>query len=207
MTCTSCGANLRDDARICLNCGEIMRVASSEPAVAVDARSLGIPVWLGPGQSRDSGSSIRSGRFPRLMAAFIDLVIINVISAPVFLLFFGDRVEAAARSGSFEPDWTLWAVNIGLIALYLVIFPLTPLRGTPGKRLLGMRVVDSEGQPLDFGLAFMRSFWQIFFLTIAFPLAAIFALFGVVAVIIAFVFLIGDGGSPWDSIAGTRVVD
>ncbi len=207
MTCSGCGTRLRDDARICLGCGEVVRVKTTAPTVPVDARGLGIPVWIGAGHSTDNGTSVRAGRFPRIMAVIVDLVIVNLVTAPIYLLFFRDRLDALSSHTTGEVDWLLTGLSLGFLGTYLVVFPLTKLRATPGKHLFGMRVVDSDGDPITIGQSLTRSFFLIVFLTVVFPLAAMFAAFGAIGAAAGFIFIIGDGGSPWDSLAGTRVID
>ena len=207
MTCIACGSTLRDGARACLSCGEIVRASPAASTRPSDPRALGLPAWFGLEERARRPAVIRTGRLPRLMAALVDVIIYSVATAAIDLAFFRDRLQVSATNPDFEPDWLLWGVSITLAFVYLVGFPFTPLRGTPGKWMFGLHVVESDGAPLTLDLAFKRSLWQMVFLVIIFPLAAIFALFGVIAVAIAFIILIGDGGSPWDSLAGTCVVD
>ena len=96
------------------------------------------------------------GFWLRLVAAIVDGCILGVITIPIGLLagFFG-------AMGNIDELW----VNIGLRVISFVAgFIYTGLffkhRGaTPGKLLLGLRVVDSDtGLYIGFGKTFLREY-------------------------------------------------
>ena len=93
-------------------------------------------------------------RGARLGAAIIDALILLVVLLPA--MFFGgyfSAVMAAAQAGE-TPSFGLVAMwgGIGLV-LFVVVqgYPLSTTAQTWGKRLLGIKIVDMEGNKPPFG--------------------------------------------------------
>jgi uncharacterized RDD family membrane protein YckC len=89
---------------------------------------------------------------------------------------------------------------------YHVVFPVTRWQGTPGKKLLGLRITGLDGERINICQSFMRHLGFSVFWWLMVPLMLFIGVL-VLAVPIAALWLMGDGRSPWDSMAGTRVVD
>ena len=106
--------------------------------------------------------------------------------------------------------WIILAVAgafVALGAIYHIAFPASAWQATPGKKFIGLRVTTLEHERLTLVQAMGR--WaalQVCF-CIVFPLAAMVAVLGCIAVPLAFLILMGDGRSPWDAMVGTQVVD
>lgn len=202
---------MRDDQRICLSCGELVkqRVAASERLQVAPA---GVPSWIAFEGAQGRGSAVfPAGRIQRILAALIDAVIVGVIAYALSLVI-GEAVTAeGSLAANEQPEITVhWARLIPVAAmgaLYYIVFPATRWQGTPGKRLLGLRIVTVEHLPISIFQSFARYFCMQVCWLIVFPLAAMVALFGLIAVPVAFLILMGGGRSPWDWMAGTMVVD
>ena len=106
----------------------------------------------------------------RILAHIIDGFIVGLGGIPGFILMFvgiGLAASTADRSGRMSDDATAGAVGIlflsyaviflGVIGLWLYNCYLLGRDGaTIGKRLMKIKVLDAQGQPLGFGKAFLR---------------------------------------------------
>ena len=93
MTCPSCGSNLRDDARICLSCGEMVR-AKVAPAERMQTAPAGVPSWIAlDAQANGRPVSYPASRLQRIVAAGVDAV---VIAIPLVLLGLASGQSVAA---------------------------------------------------------------------------------------------------------------
>jgi len=122
-----------------------------------------------PGYGAPMGAAYASvGK--RILAHIIDGFIVGLGSIPgVILMFVGVGLAAstASPSGRMSDDAAAGAVGIfllayaviflGVIALWLYNCYLLGKDGaTIGKRLMKVKVLDAQGQPLGFGKAFLR---------------------------------------------------
>jgi uncharacterized RDD family membrane protein YckC len=133
-----------------------------EPAFMRPEPPVGGPVG-GPVTFELAGWGSRFG------AWILDAIIIGVLFIPCLLIAGGigldlgtssassSSVNFSARDGQF----------LGIIAIYLLLVllyaPLTMAKmqgSTPGKRIVGIRVVRADGQPVTFGYAVLRE-WVI----------------------------------------------
>ena len=207
MECPACGSSMRDDQRICLACGELVkrRVAADDRLQAVPA---GVPAWIAfdATVATPSGAYLGASRLQRIFAALIDGAILSAVSFAIVALIGGEVVSTNDEGLVSEFDWMRIALLTAVGAAYSVVFPLTSWRGTPGKKVLGLEILSMDNEPLTFLQSFGRWLaFQVCFCVVL-PLVAFIAVFGIIAVPIAFLFLMGDGRSPWDAMAGTRVV-
>jgi uncharacterized RDD family membrane protein YckC len=109
-----------------------------------------------------------AGFWLRFCAAFIDNIIIQ---APFWILSVVIEVTnppTAGPGGVATPTGANAALNCGAGLLNLLVFWLYyafqesgPHQATLGKRLVGVKVVDVNGQPLSFGHATGRTFAKI----------------------------------------------
>lgn len=125
--CKSCGHENIPGARFCANCGAVLAVVESpKPVVSPSSAEPEVAVEY-------MGFGIRFG------AAIIDIVLIGIIS----VLF---RLTPAGMFGLSVP--VLWL-------LYNWLF--TGLKGqTPGKMVVGIKVVDARGNKPGLGTAALR---------------------------------------------------
>jgi uncharacterized RDD family membrane protein YckC len=118
----------------------------------------------------ENSSPVRyAGFFSRFIAFGVDLVIVNLASflVTVFLgwitSFFGFDTTISELGGGWSWLNTLQQLILLVGALFTTLFSLVyflffwVLVGfTPGKGLMGLRVVRLDGQPLTLGPAFLR---------------------------------------------------
>lgn len=111
------------------------------------------------------------GFWIRLAALLIDGVILGAISAAIFgtgaSLDNGWTVDAAPIA-YHPPGPAAHGTNLLADWLYFAIFEASPWSATPGKKLLGMVVVDLEGRRIGFGRATLRYFAKILSMLILF---------------------------------------
>jgi uncharacterized RDD family membrane protein YckC len=123
--------------------------------------------WTRPGRRGDGGRRreivtpegvpihvVLAHRGDRMMAFMIDLlIIIGIVIVAVLLALLAVAGEAS---------WT-WVLSFVLVlmfflrAFYFIFFELRSRGRTPGKRLLGLRVVDRRGGRLQAGAIFARN--------------------------------------------------
>lgn len=221
MTCPCCGSNFRDDARMCLECGEVIRarVASGERLVA--APVAGVPSWMALEAQAATGIDMPAGRAPRFFAYALDCIIVGMVLVPIYLMFSGEGIATpGTNGGTFDVDIPAWIGVWVIQALYAIVFPASKLQGTPGKKLVGLRIVDARGEPPNIGQSAVRAIAQaLFFGGIpllafgmllgagAFPHLLVLAILLPITIPIALFILVGGGSSPWDAVAGTRVLE
>ena len=123
--------------------------------------------------SQQSGTKY-GGFWLRLCAYIIDWVILagmNYIALWVLAILIGGGEEIALQSRHMDPnqmtdDQLAWPlilsmtlVSIAIPWLYYTLFESSSLQATPGKRALGLKVVDLLGKRISFGRANAR-FWS-----------------------------------------------
>jgi len=148
----------------------------------------------------DFAESSLAGRGERLGAAIIDTIILLVIMLP--LMFFGGYWQVAMSAGGEVPFLTtvLWAL-VGLAVFVAVQWvPLNANGQTWGKRMLGIRIVDMDGdKPPIVQLICLR------YLPI--QLASNIPVIGIVVALVNVLLIFrADRRCGHDLIAGTQVV-
>jgi uncharacterized RDD family membrane protein YckC len=139
--CPQCGAALAEGAQFCGSCG--YRLSSdASPEAASEASDLNYQVV---------------GR--RIVAALIDfvplVVAFLVIAATVGNLGENDRGEFRADVGT---GGTFLLLLVGY-AYYIAFEALTA--ATPGKMVMGLKVVKANGEPYSFGAVLGRNLLRI----------------------------------------------
>ena len=87
-------------------------------------------------------SGPRAGFFPRLGAYIVDVIIVGI----VYLIVWAIAGDVAAT-----------VVGLVVSIAYYIYFEGGPSGQTPGKKLLGIRVIDfATGAPLGYSKAFIR---------------------------------------------------
>lgn len=99
---------------------------------------------------RMAGPVLRSGAY--LIDFLIRVAVLLVVG--ICLLFAGVAIGGQAAIGGWLLSWFL------LDWLYPVFFEAGKRGGTPGKRILGLRVVQSTGSPITLGQAVVRNFMR-----------------------------------------------
>ena len=103
-----------------------------------------------PQRARPAANAITGyvGLFKRSIAWFIDLMIVSMVATPV-LAISSEAGESGLLSFIiiFPGQWLYWA-----------FLESSPWQATLGKKLLGMIVVEEDGEPLTFAQANLRAF-------------------------------------------------
>jgi len=121
-----------------------------------------------------------AGFFYRFGAFLVDSILFGVffwIVSQVIGLFMGTRITRIMQLSGFNPGspgippeligslvdlfFVTLVVNLVLSWLYFASFESSSMQATPGKRLLGMKVTDLDGDPISFGMATGRFLGKI----------------------------------------------
>lgn len=93
---------------------------------------------------------------PRYLARLVDIVFVFTLSGAVYSLIFALYMGTSPMSAFPDNPWLMPIVITGsqplLDALIAAVFG-----NTPGKALLGIRVIDGRGKPLSFVRYFLRN--------------------------------------------------
>ncbi|MBK8559651.1 RDD family protein [Candidatus Amarobacter glycogenicus] len=133
MECGECGSSIRDEARVCLSCGEIVRrrVAAADRLQAIPA---GVPHWIAFDDPRGAEVGFYgASRVQRILAGLIDALILGAIA---FALSFVVGREAATLNsdGTVTFDCARIVPFVALGAIYHIAFPASAWQATPGKK-------------------------------------------------------------------------
>jgi uncharacterized RDD family membrane protein YckC len=93
------------------------------------------------------------GFWRRFVAISIDSIIIDLFTLVLFLI--GNRIVPTDNSFAYAVIIPYYGMALLLNAAYFTYFHGTTGQ-TPGKWLLGLRVVQTDGAPLTPGIAFLR---------------------------------------------------
>ena len=144
-----------------------------------------------------------AGRGERLLAAIIDGLLLMALMLP--LMFVGGYWQAGMEAGMrgesvpFGLQLMWLAIGFGVFALVQGI-PLSRTGQTWGKRLLGIKIVDLDGEKPQLGRLLALRYLPV---QLATGIPFIGGLIGVVNVLLIFR---GDRRCGHDLIAGTQVV-
>ncbi|WP_237066884.1 RDD family protein [Microbulbifer guangxiensis] len=135
----------------------------------------------------------------RIVARWLDLVILGNIGS--FLLGFLWVLFGGEISDEFT-DSLLFSALLGFFAMMLLDAPCTKIWGrTPGKMLLGLRVISSNEEDISWGRAWKRAL-LVWVRGLSFGIPLLFLLTSAVAMRK----VVKTGLSSWDSSACTKVV-
>ena len=150
-TCPSCGAT-NYGTIFCTSCKKPLRGSLSTPSGMIGVQF-----------TRKEQPAVRAGFFRRLAAFALDWLTLSIIA---------DIVRFAYRIGSgTDPGMAHLDIALFLSAVFFILY-FTLLTGeggqTLGKMLLGIRVQRTDGSPVGYGRAFMRTLGygvSVFFMT------------------------------------------
>jgi len=166
MFCQACGMEVASAYKICPNCGgrdiqiqqpphkpQVVPAAQSSPQVGA------IPIHSVAVQSNISPSVYVYASFWRRLGGYlidyivlfliIDLPMIGLLS--ILGISWGDELSLTVNG------WWILISFVG-VTLYHVLLESGSKQSTFGKRMLGMKVVDTNGQRISFGRAVGRFF-------------------------------------------------
>ena len=130
MFCQQCGRELPINANFCQGCGK--PVGGS---LLIDGNRYG-GFWI------------------RWIAATIDGVFLLI---PTLLISFLYRNALPAEASALV-EFIIWMALLMIWWVYTAAFHSSPMQATPGKRLLGLRLIDYEGNRVSFARASGRYF-------------------------------------------------
>lgn len=96
---------------------------------------------------------VYAGFWRRLAAYLIDGVVLNVAGFFGFAVLFAIIPEL--------PQWTVTLISHIAVWLYFAFLESSLSQATLGKRALGLRVADEQGQRIGFGRATARHFGRL----------------------------------------------
>ena len=134
MFCTQCGADIPADARYCKSCGaQIDSVTIDVNAHQPDVEYAGF--WI---------------RFGAYVLDFLIFLIPVAVLMFFLAIFFNMSLEDAE-------------VIVGLIGFFVIAAfeSSDKMQGTPGKKILGLRIVDTHGETISYGRALGRSLAKV----------------------------------------------
>jgi len=150
MFCPQCGANNSQEAKFCASCGAQLALAA-DPAIKQPANSATTPKF--------------AGFWLRTLAAVIDGVLCQLATF-IIMLPFGFVLDAsmAGRSSLSESD-IVAAEFLGVVLsvlpqwLWFTIPESSKWQATIGKKIVGLKVTDENGERIGFGKANGR-YWS-----------------------------------------------
>ncbi|MBX3687791.1 RDD family protein [Dokdonella sp.] len=115
-----------------------------------------------------AGATIHAGFWRRCAALGIDGLLIGLVLAGIQVMLLSGTLVHALQGGRVE-DLASLIGTVMLIAslafvgqwLYFALFECSSWQATPGKRALGLKVVDDNGHRIGFGRASGRHFAKI----------------------------------------------
>ena len=179
------------------------QIAEPQQSTPTPAASTPDPLAAAPAAPSAPTVAQYAGFWIRLVAALIDGIILGIISGIVQAVF-GGVFGVALLTGPQEPSPATAGLFVGIFgAMFFIIVAidmvyyvgLTATYGaTVGKMILGLRVVDTNGQKIGFGKAALREVVGKWISGLAFGLGYLWVAFD-------------EKKQGWhDKIAGTLVV-
>lgn len=186
--CISCRKEIAIGTAFCPHCGAQQGIdpnavrqppqqvpppyAPGQP-LAAPPPSLNVHRYSSPpgGQINIPGVGMRyaenAGFWMRFIAHLIDglilLVPVAAIYMAIFMIFGGSfDMEPEEMDELFEKiSIPVQMAILGVAWLYFSLFESSDMQGTPGKRAIGLRVTDMDGNKISFGRATGRHFGKI----------------------------------------------
>lgn len=123
-----------------------------------------------------------AGLGSRFLAVIVDqaIQILTIVGIFFGLVLAGSRMQAVRHEPSAISDKVASSIAIALIVFvvfmiffgYFIIFEAAWNGQTPGKKLLGLRVVRDGGYPIDFGASLIRNLIRVGELLVGYYLLA-----------------------------------
>ena len=145
MNCPSCNAVNYSNAKFCTNCGAPLATAPQTPYQAPASHQF---------QENMAAAFVYAGFWKRVIAWIIDGIIFGILSWIVFFLVAAGDIFSIQNPGSFGTQIGLiYLFSFGGWWMYFAIQESSSKQATLGKRALGIKVCDMNGQKLSFGHA------------------------------------------------------
>lgn len=157
MRCIKCGEQAQAQAAFCPACG----TPSAMAAYAAPEAALGVPL------ATELGGDVQYAGFWYRALAFLIDTIISSVAGVLLALPLGFALGVAMASEGIGDEGLVFAEAFGnlfgmLVSwLYFTISESSGWQASPGKKMLGLRVVDLEGRRIGFGRANARYWGKI----------------------------------------------
>jgi uncharacterized RDD family membrane protein YckC len=159
MFCSKCGAAIPDTASVC-------------PVCAQPTGGVAVPAYGGSYGATAVPHVAYAGFWLRFVAWIIDSLVLQVVLSFVLIPFFGHSVIREILHGhqiSGPEDllpllagiWRMILIQRVLEWLYYALTESSAWQATLGKKALGLRVTDLQGERVSFGRATGRYFARI----------------------------------------------
>lgn len=149
MYCAFCGREMPENSKFCPNCGKQPFQEAQRP----QQPTYQVPQQHG-GTSILAGTSIPAGVGLRFVAAIVDILILTVI-AYIVAAGFG-----TTDSSGFELNGAAFFLNTLFQLAYFIGFE--GIKGaTPGKMVVGLKVIKTDGGRCDARAALIRTLLRI----------------------------------------------
>lgn len=146
MYCSRCGQWAPEESSTCGTCGAALQLGAEPHRVAPVATAASAAV---------APAVVYAGVWRRLFALVLDNLVLWFPEAIVRVLSGLDML--GRNSDVLDPrEWWASGFSFGLMLLYVSILGSSPLEGTLGQRVLGLRMTTLDGRRLSFGRALGR---------------------------------------------------
>lgn len=135
MFCTKCGAKNADQSNFCTSCGARLSSSSNEQVSSKQELNLA-----------SSNTELYAGFWKRFAAAILDSALLML----VLIVMVGVSPEGSDKPLSLAGFLLVW--------LYFAFMERSPKQATLGKMVLGIKVVDLQGNRISFWRATGRFF-------------------------------------------------
>jgi uncharacterized RDD family membrane protein YckC len=181
MFCVRCGSKNEPTSRFCASCGTEV-ATPAEPVVAASPAShyIGPPVYGAHVPQSAAPERPYAGFWFRALAQVIDQVLCSFLTI-VVVMPLGFAVGASMGSNGLgsgaEAAGQLLGFVLGSLIgwLWFTLSESSSWQASPGKKLLGLKVTDGNGQRIGFGRANAR-YWakliSLLMLMVGFVMAA-----------------------------------
>ena len=137
MYCSQCGAENADSAEACAQCGRSLAATLPAPPAAPVGPTVFASFWI------------------RVGATLIDNVI---VIGSLLLLVFVSALSVLLPPLMFLLLVLVWIASFVGPWLYAALFESSAMQATPGKKAIGLKVTDLQGNRISFGRATGRYF-------------------------------------------------
>lgn len=146
MFCPNCGSDNTLEARFCVSCG--------------------VPFSTSSSSGRSSEPAKHAGFWFRVLAAFIDAILCQIASIVLVLplaFALGASMASTATGAEIEAAGEGLGFVLGIVIqwLWFTIPESSGWQASPGKKLLGLKVTDENGERIGFGRANGRYWGKI----------------------------------------------